>query len=133
MAIGAEGGQVELHIPSLAGGMPLVRGGKLRPLGVTSARRSAGAPDIPAIAETIPGYDASAWYGLVGPAGLPKLVVQRLNAELQLVLADPAVQETMRTVGMDIEAGSPEAMRVVMADPVRSGIDLMNRIGFRPQ
>ena len=59
--------------------------------------------------------------------------MQRLNAELQLVLADPAVQETMRTVGMDIEAGSPEAMRVVMADPVRSGIDLMDRIGFRPQ
>ena len=69
----------------------------------------------------------------MGPAGLPKPVVQRLNAELQLVLADPAVQETMRTVGMDIEAGSPEAMRVVMADPVRSGIDLMDRIGFRPQ
>ncbi len=129
----ALGGQVELHIPSLAGGMPLVRGGKLRPLGVTSARRSAGAPDIPAIAETIPGYDASAWYGLVGPAGLPKPVIQRLNDELQRVVADPAVQETLRTAGVDIEAGSPEAMRLIMADPVRSGIDLMDRIGFRPQ
>ena len=129
----ALGGQVELHIPSLAGGMPLVRGGKLRPLRVTSARRSAGAPDIPAIAETIPGYDASAWYGLVGPTGVPKPVVQRLNAELQLVLVDPAVQESLRTVGVDIEVGGPEAMRLVMADPVRSGIDLMDRIGFRPQ
>lgn len=129
----ALGGQVELHIPSLAGGMPLVRGGKLRPLGVTSARRSAGAPEIPAIAETIPGYDASAWYGLVGPAGLPKPVIQRLNDELQRVVADPAVQETLRTAGVDIEAGSPEAMRLIMADPVRSGIDLMDRIGFRPQ
>ena len=107
-------------------------GGRLRPPGATSARRSAGAPDIPSIAETIPGYDASAWYGPVGPAGLPKPIVQRLNAELQLVLADPSVRETMRTVGLDIEAGSPEAMRPVMADPVRSGIDLMDRIGFRP-
>lgn len=129
----ALGGQVELHIPSLAGGMPLVRGGKLRPLGVTSARRSAGAPDVPAIAETIPGYDAAAWYGLVGPTGLPKPVVQRLNAELQVILAEPSVQETLRTAGVDIEPGAPEAMRLIMADPVRSGIDLMDRIGFRPQ
>jgi hypothetical protein len=52
---------------------------------------------------------------------------------LQRVVADPAVQETLRTAGVDIEAGSPEAMRLIMADPVRSGIDLMDRIGFRPQ
>ena len=129
----ALGGQVELHAPSLAGGMPLVRGGKLRPLGVAAARRSAGAPDIPAIAETLPGYDAAAWYGLVGPAGLPKPIVERLNQEMQAVLADPTVLATLRTAGVDIEAGSPEAMRLVMADPVRSGIDLMDRIGFRPQ
>lgn len=105
----ALGGQVELHIPSLAGGMPLVRGGRLRPLGVAGARRSAGASDIPAIAETIPGYDASLWYGLVGPAGLPKSVVQRLNDELQSVLADPAVLAPLRAAGVDVEAGSPEA------------------------
>ena len=129
----ALGGQVELHAPSLAGGMPLVRGGKLRPLGVAAARRSAGAPDIPAIAETLPGYDAAAWYGLMGPAGLPKPIVERLNQEMQAVLADPTVLATLRTAGVDIEAGSPEAMRLVMADPVRSGIDLMDRIGFRPQ
>ncbi len=129
----ALGGQVELHAPSLAGGMPLVRGGKLRPLGVASARRSAGAPDIPSIAETIPGYDAALWYGLVGPAGLPKSVVQRLNDELQFVLAEPSVLAPLRAAGVDVEAGSPEAMRLVMADPVRSGIDLMDRIGFRPQ
>lgn len=129
----ALGGQVDLHIPSLAGGMPLVRGGKLRPLGVTSARRSASAPEIPAIAETVPGYDAAAFYGLVGPAGMPRPVVQRLNDELQAIVADAAVQEILRTAGVDIEAGSPESMRRVMADPERSGIDLMDRIGFRPQ
>jgi len=81
----ALGGQVDLHCPSLAGAMPLVRQGQLRALGVTSARRSAGAPDIPAIAEILPGYDASLWYGLVGPAGLPADVVRRLSSELQRV------------------------------------------------
>jgi tripartite-type tricarboxylate transporter receptor subunit TctC len=129
----ALGGQVDLHCPSLAGAMPLVRQGRLRALGVTSARRSAGAPDIPAIAETLPGYDASLWYGVVGPAGLPADVVRRLSSELQRVLAEPAVQETLRTAGVDLEPGDPEALRIVMADPVRSGVDLMDRIGFRPQ
>ena len=95
--------------------------------------RSAGAPDIPAIAETLPGYDASLWYGVVGPAGLPADVVRRLSSELQRILAETAVQETLRTAGVDLEPGGPEALRVVMADPVRSGVDLMDRIGFRPQ
>ena len=122
-----------MHCPSLAGAMPLVRQGRLRPLGVTGAHRSAGAPDIPAIAETLPGYEASAWYGVVGPAGLPPDVVRRLSSELQRVLAESAVQETLRTAGLDIESGDAEALRLVMADPVRSGVDLMDRIGFRPQ
>jgi hypothetical protein len=52
---------------------------------------------------------------------------------LQRVLAEPQVQETLRTAGVDLEPGDPEALRVVMADPVRSGVDLMDRIGFRPQ
>jgi tripartite-type tricarboxylate transporter receptor subunit TctC len=129
----ALGGQVDLHCPSLAGAMPLIRQGRLRALGVTSARRSAGAPDIPSIAETLAGYDASLWYGVVGPAGLPADVVRRLNDEMQRVLAEPTVQETLRTAGVDIEPGDPQSLRIVMADPVRSGVDLMDRIGFRPQ
>ena len=84
----ALGGQVDLHCPSLAGSMALVRQGRLHALGVTSLRRSAGAPDVPAIAETLPGYDASLWYGLVGPAGLPADVVGRLSSELQVILAE---------------------------------------------
>ena len=66
-------------------------------------------------------------------AGLPADVVRRLSSELQRVLAEPQVQETLRTAGVDLEPGDPEALRVVMADPVRSGVDLMDRIGFRPQ
>jgi tripartite-type tricarboxylate transporter receptor subunit TctC len=69
----------------------------------------------------------------VGPAGLPADVVRRLSSELQLVLAEPAVQATLRTAGVDLEPGDAETMRVVMADPVRSGVDLMDHIGFRPQ
>lgn len=126
-------GQIELHCPSLAAAMPLLRNGRLRPLGVTSARRNSGAPDIPAIAETLPGYEASTWYGLVAPAGVPEAVVRRLTGELQAVMAEPAVQNTLRAAGVDAEPGPPAALRAVMTDPVRSGTDLMDRIQFRPQ
>ncbi|MFO1163044.1 MAG: tripartite tricarboxylate transporter substrate-binding protein [Reyranellaceae bacterium] len=129
----ALGGQVELHCPSLAGGMPLVKDGRLRPLGVTSAKRSAAAPDVPSIAETVPGYDASAWYGVVGPAGMPEPVVHRLNEEMQIILNDRAVQAVLGTAGLDVETGNVGALRTVMADAVLSGNDLMDRIGYRPQ
>jgi tripartite-type tricarboxylate transporter receptor subunit TctC len=126
-------GQIELHFPSLAGAMPHLRGGRLRPLGVTSARRSPGAPDIPAIAETVPGYDASTWYGLVAPAGLPEPVLAKLNAELQAVLADPSVQTTLRAAGVDPLPGPPAALRTIMEEATRTGNALMDRIDFRPQ
>lgn len=132
-ATDAISGRVEVHFPSLAGAMPLLRAGRLRPLGVTSATRSPGAPDIPAIAETVPGYDASTWYGLVAPAGMPTPVVARLNTELQAVVADPAVQVTLRNAGVDAQPGTPAALRAIMAESVRSGTALMDRIGYTPR
>ena len=126
-------GQIELHFPSLAGAMPHLRGGRLRPLGVTSGQRSPGAPEIPAIAETVPGYDASTWYGIVAPAGLPEPVATRLNAELQAMLADPAVLATLRAAGVDPLPGSAQDLRRIMEEATRSGNALMDRINFRPQ
>jgi tripartite-type tricarboxylate transporter receptor subunit TctC len=126
-------GQIELHFPSLAGAMTHLRSGLLRPLGVTSGRRSPGAPDIPAIAETVPGYDTSTWYGLLAPSGLPEPVATRLSTELQAVLADPGVQATLRAAGVDAQPGSSNALGKIMAEATRTGNALMDRIQFRPQ
>jgi tripartite-type tricarboxylate transporter receptor subunit TctC len=125
--------QLELHCPSLAGAMPTLRAGQFRALGVTGARRSPSAPDIPSIAETVPGYDASGLYGLSAPAGTPQPILARLNAELQAMLADPAVQATLRNAGVDPEPGSPAAMRETMLDNIRRWTELMDRIGFQPR
>ncbi|MDB5414127.1 MAG: hypothetical protein JWR10_2462 [Rubritepida sp.] len=127
----AMSGQIDLHCPSLAGAMPHIRSGRFRPLGITSGRRSASAPDIPSIAETLPGYDASAWYGLVAPAGLPEPVVARLNTELQTLLREPAMQTRLQDVGVDAQPGSLADMRQVMVDAVRSGNEMMDRINYR--
>jgi len=126
-------GQVELHFPSLAGAMPNIRDGRFRPLGITSARRSEGAPEIPAIAETVPGYDASSWYGLVAPAGVPEQVSARLSSELRAALSDPATRSLLLTAGVDPLPGSREDLRQIMVEAERSSNALMDRVGYTPR
>jgi tripartite-type tricarboxylate transporter receptor subunit TctC len=126
-------GQIELHCPSLAGATPTLRAGQLRALGVTGGRRSPSAPEIPSIAETVPGYDASGWYGLSAPANAPEPVLARLSVELQAMLADAQVRAALAGVGVDSEPGTPAQMTETMVANTRRWTELMDRIGFRPQ
>ena len=89
-AIAAIGGQTQLIVGTTVGTLPHVRSGKLRALAVTSARRSPSAPEIPAIAETVPGYDHEPWNGLLAPAKTPPAIIAKINAEVvrMLQLAD---------------------------------------------
>ena len=75
-------GRTQLYFGGIRQMMPYVKDGKLRALGVTSAKRARSIPDVPAIAETLPGYELSAWWGILAPAGTPKDVVARLSAEV---------------------------------------------------
>jgi tripartite-type tricarboxylate transporter receptor subunit TctC len=84
-------GKVHVLFDNLTGAIEFVRAGKLRPLGVTTAERWPLVPDIPAIAETVPGYEASVWYGLVAPRGTPAEIVATLNAAVNAGLADPDI------------------------------------------
>ncbi len=102
-------GNVAMAFPNLPSAWPLVQSGKLKALGVTTAKRSAAAPQVPTIAEAgVPGYDMSTWYGLIGPAGLPADVVQRLNKELNAVLQDPQMRSKLIAQGVDPVTGTPE-------------------------
>jgi tripartite-type tricarboxylate transporter receptor subunit TctC len=94
------GGQVQCYFSSTASSIEFIKTGKIRPLGVTSTERSAAVPDIPAIAEFVPGYEASAWYGLGAPKGTPKEVVERLNRETLAALADPALSLRLSELGV---------------------------------
>jgi tripartite-type tricarboxylate transporter receptor subunit TctC len=93
-------GDVAFGFGALTGSLQQVREGRLRALGVTSKERWPSAPDVPAIAETLPGFDVSSWYGLLGPAGLPAHVVQRLNSEVNKILAQAAMKK--RLVDLDL-------------------------------
>lgn len=100
------GGQIEVMFDSSV--VPHVKAGKLRALGVTSAKRSSALPDVPTIAEAgLPGYEATAWFGILAPAGTPKPVITKLNAEISAVLRDPAVTKWMDGQGFEVGGGTP--------------------------
>ena len=103
-------GQVAIMAPSMISGIPHVRSGKLRALGVTTAQRSPSAPDIPTVAESgLPGYESAQWYGLLAPAGITREVLDKLHKAVTAVLLAPEHRELLGSEGGIVVAGSPEA------------------------
>ena len=111
-------GQIGVTIASAVPLAPQVRsGGKLRGLAVTGPKRSAAFPELPAIAETVPGYEVVNWFGIFAPAGTPAAIVKRINAELNAALASPELVKRLNAQGADAVGGSADAFaRVVKAD-----------------
>ncbi|MGJ7582242.1 Bug family tripartite tricarboxylate transporter substrate binding protein [Variovorax sp. RHLX14] len=108
------GGQVQCMFLDLAAGLSVVQSGKVRALGIGSARRAPALPELPTLAEAgVPNAEVFAFQGLLGPAKLPASIVQRLNAELNKALATPAVMKRMNDFGMESLAGTPEQFRML--------------------
>lgn len=117
-------GQVDMTF-DLATVAPHIRAGKLRPIAVANGKRSAAFPGVPTIAEAgVPGYEASAWYGLFAPAGTPPAVISKLNAEMVSALADPALRQRLDALGAEPSGSSPEEL----ARFVRSEYDKWGRV-----
>ena len=110
------GGQVDAMFDSMPSPLPHLAAGKLRALAVTGPKRLAALPDVPTLAEQgLPGIDVSSWWGFVGPAGLPRDVVLRLNAELRKVLAEPELVAVLAKMAIEPSPGSPEAFGAYLA------------------
>jgi tripartite-type tricarboxylate transporter receptor subunit TctC len=101
------GGMVPVSIPGTAGMMGHIKAGKLRPLATTGSKRAEALPDLPTIAEAIPGYEAYVWMGLLAPKGTPPAIVERINRELKAVMALPDVKAYFATHNLEIVASSP--------------------------
>ncbi len=102
------GGQVSVMFDNLPSSMPHIKSGRLRALAITTATRYPALPDLPTLAESgVPGYDSSAWFGIVAPTGTPKEVVDRLNLEVNKILALPDVKERLEAQGAVPMPGSP--------------------------
>jgi len=100
-------GKVDVLFDSLPTGLPHVKDGRLRALGVTSAKRTPLAPDLPPISDVLPGYESTTWFGLFGPKGLPPEVVSRVNTAANQVLKDPEVVDKLTRLGIEPIGGTP--------------------------
>jgi tripartite-type tricarboxylate transporter receptor subunit TctC len=109
-------GTVHVTFDNLPPSIELIRAGKLRALAVTSATRSHAVPELPTVADFLPGYEASAWYGIAAPAGTPADIVERLNQELNAAFADPKMKARIAELGGTPLPGSPADFAKLFAD-----------------
>ncbi|MGM5024047.1 Bug family tripartite tricarboxylate transporter substrate binding protein [Tardiphaga sp. 367_B4_N1_1] len=126
-------GQVELMVDALPTALPHIKSGSIKALGVTTRERAPSEPDIPTVAETVPGYEVSAWFGLVAPKGTPKEVIAKLNEEANKVLATEAVKSRFAELGMKVGSGSPQEFQKRIVDEVEKWPAVMKATGFQPQ
>ncbi len=112
-------GQVDMIFDNIPGSLPLVRAGKLRALAVTGAKRAAQVPDLPTIAETLPGYEAGGWYGLEAPLGTPKNIIAKLNAAGAQGIQSAEFKQRMTDLGVEIMGGTADDMAARMKQDVK--------------
>jgi tripartite-type tricarboxylate transporter receptor subunit TctC len=109
------GGQVQVMFDNLPSSIGHIRAGKLRALAVTTAVRDKALPDVPTVGETVPGYEASAWFGVAVPKGTPRSIVEKLNKTVNAALADPDMQAKLAQLGGTLIAGTPEDFGKIIA------------------
>jgi tripartite-type tricarboxylate transporter receptor subunit TctC len=113
------GGSVDMMFDNIVPVAPHVKGGKLQALAVTTKTRAAALPDVPTMAEAgYPNFEATAWFGLLAPAGTPQPIVARLNKELVAILTSPEVKEKLTGMGATVVAGTPDEFGRFMADEI---------------
>lgn len=104
-------GTVQMFISTLPGVMPVIRAGRVKAIAAATAERFRGMPELPTVAEVLPGYSCSGWYGLMGPAGMPKALVSRMNTDLNRHLANPEFAQRLVVGGVEPFSTTPEGMQ----------------------
>ena len=127
------GGQIQVMFDNLPTSIEYIRAGKLRPLAVTTATRSEILPDLPTVGDFVPGYEASAWYGLGVPKNSPAEIVDRLNKETNAILADPKVKTRFADLGATVFASSPTEFAKFIADETEKWGKVVRFAGLKPE
>jgi len=126
-------GQIQLMFAPAVAMLPLATGGKVRVLAQTPAKRSALAPDIPSVAETLPGFDIVGWYGLAAPSATPRAEIDRINSELNQALKTPALIEQLRKLSYEPIGGTPEEAAARIKADVARWTKIIRDAGIQPQ
>jgi tripartite-type tricarboxylate transporter receptor subunit TctC len=126
------GGQVQLYFDGVSGSLDHVRSGRLRALGVTTAERADVLPDVPTIAEFVPGYEATGWYGIGVPRNVPAEIVDKLNREINASLADPTLKTRLADLGYATFGSSPAAFASLIARDIEKWTRVVKFAGIKP-
>jgi tripartite-type tricarboxylate transporter receptor subunit TctC len=127
------GGQVQVTFDNMPSSIEHIRAGRLRALAVTTTVRSAALPDIPVVADFLPGYEASSWFGAGVPKGTPAEIIQKLNKEMNAALADPKIKERLDALGGISLAGSPADFGKVIAEETEKWAKVVRFSGAKPE
>jgi tripartite-type tricarboxylate transporter receptor subunit TctC len=128
------GGQLEMYVVDVGSGLSMLKSGKVKTLAVTPARGTKILPDVPPIAQTLPGFDLTSWNGIFGPAGLPRPIVDKVNAEVLAVLAEKEVQDRLANIGFEAwPSKSPEEFAKYVADQLALWTRLIKQAGIQPE
>jgi tripartite-type tricarboxylate transporter receptor subunit TctC len=126
------GGEIHASMGSFISVQPLAESGKLRLLGIARATRSPDYPNVPTIAETVPGFTSGGWFGMIAPAGLPKDIVNLLNKEFNWALTQPDVRDRMKKLGLEIHTEPPEYFTELLNRDLVNWGKVVKDIGFKP-
>lgn len=126
-------GHIQMRFSATLPVLPFIRSGKLRPLAITSFKRSAQFPELPAVAETLPGYHADIWYGVVAPVNTPSAIISRLNAEIVRQLQSEHVKAKLEADGSDIVANSPGDFATLMRADYQRWAAVIKAAGVRTE
>jgi tripartite-type tricarboxylate transporter receptor subunit TctC len=125
-------GQIQMMFIGVHSSLPLMKTGKIRGLGVTSTKRSELAPELPTLAEAgLRGFHVNTWYGIFGPAGMPREIVDRLNASLKTSLKNPAVRERLTAQGFDIVSSTPEEFAQALKEEIDTWAKVVKQAGAK--
>jgi tripartite-type tricarboxylate transporter receptor subunit TctC len=127
------GGQVNLYSGPVLVSQPHVKAGRLKALGVTTPKRLASFPDVPAISETIPGYESVVWQGIVVPKRTPTAIVNRLNTEVNKILREPAIRDKLAASGADVVGGTQAAFAAFIKEETAKYAKLIKDAGIRAE
>jgi tripartite-type tricarboxylate transporter receptor subunit TctC len=127
-------GQIQMLIGGMSSVLPHIKAGRLRAIAVTVTQRSSAAPDVPTVAESLlPGFEATAWYGVLAPAGTPKPIVTRLHSEFAKALAAPDVRQRLDNLGYDIVASKPEDFAAYIKTEIAKWAKVVKASGAKAQ
>ena len=127
-------GQINMYFSNILSAVPYVKGGRLRGLGVTSAKRSVVAPDIPAIAEAgLPGYEDYNWYGVLAPKGTPKAIVDKLHTDIVHVVKSTDVEDRLTKDGAEVIANTPAEFAKFIREEIQKYAQIIKQSGLRTE